>query len=196
MKDKEERLILDGLKEARKDAVKLKDAVSEITAKTQKGMTPKDAMSLPPGYLENIYSQAYQLYNTGKYSDASNMFRLLIMFNAMEAKYVMGLAACYHMMKDYVSAIQTYTLCSVLDSTNPIPHYHSSDCYIQMREYVSAMLCLELAIERAGDSPEYAKMNERALLGLEGLRKQAIEHPTEKVPESNRILRERPDFFA
>jgi type III secretion system low calcium response chaperone LcrH/SycD len=177
---------------AGKQADKFDHALGEIADKMLKqGMTPKDAMGLTSGYLENIYAQAYRLYNTGKYTEATHLFRILVMLNAMEPKYMLGLAACFHMLKEYFNAIQTYTMCSALDPQNPIPHYHSSDCFIQMKEYLSAMICLELAIERAGDKPEYAKMKERALLSLESLKKQVASAPADEEPPSFKEQQER-----
>ena len=147
----------------------------EMTDKMWKqGMSPKEAMGVSSGYLENVYAQAYRLYNTGKYGEAIHLFRILVMFNAMEPKYMLGLAACSHMLKDYADAVQQYTMCSALDPQNPIPHYHCSDCCIQMKEYLSAMLYLELTIERCGDKQEYAKMKERAQLSLESLKQQIL----------------------
>lgn len=157
------------------------DAANKMLAQ---GMTPKDAMNMSQSYLENVYAQAYRFYNTGKYSEAAHLFRLLIMFNAMEPKYMLGLAACYHMLKDYSNAIQTYTMCSALDPHNPIPQYHSSDCFIQTKEYLSAMISLELAIDRAGDKPEYTKMKERAQLSLESLKKLVTSNPIEETPST------------
>ena len=153
-------------------------AIGEMANKMMvQGLTPKDAMGVTNSYMENVYAQAYRLYNTGKYAEATHLFRILIMLNAMEPKYMLGLAACYHMMKEYYNAIHTYTLCVALDIESPIPHYHSSDCFIQMKDYLSAMVCLELAINRAGDKPEYAKMKERAQLSLESLKKQISSMP-------------------
>jgi type III secretion system low calcium response chaperone LcrH/SycD len=150
---------------------KLHKAWGEFGKKMLKqGMAPKDALGVSDSYLENVYAQAYRLYNTGKYAEAAHLFRILIMLNAMEPKYMLGLAACFHMMKEYDNAIQSYTMCTALDPQSPLPHYHSSDCFIQMKDYLSAMLCLELAIDRAGDKPEYAKLKERAQLSLEGLK--------------------------
>ncbi len=169
------------LSSAEKQGEKFDQALGDIANKMLKqGMTPKDAMGLSPTYLENIYAQAYRLYNTGKYAEAIHLFRILIMLNAMEPKYMLGLAACFHMLKEYFNAIQTYTMCGALDPHNPIPHYHSSDCFIQMKDYLSAMICLELAIERAGDKPEYAKMKERAQLSLESLKQQVASNPVEE----------------
>lgn len=180
------------LSSAEKQSEKFDNALGELTGKIlEQGMTPKDAIGLSSGYLENVYAQAYRLYNTGKYAEATHLFRILIMLNAMEPKYILGLAACFHMLKEYFNAIQTYTMCSALDPQNPIPHYHSSDCFIQMKEYLSAMICLELAIERAGDKPEYAKMKERAQLSLESLKKQAAANPADEIPPSTKELQER-----
>lgn len=155
-------------------------AFDDITNQLFKqGMLPKEAVGINNHVLENIYAQAYRLYNTGKYVEATHLFRILIMLNAVEPKYMLGLAACFHMLKEYNHAIQSYTMCSALDPKNPIPHYHTSDCYIQMQDYLSAMICLELAIDRAGDKTEYAKMKERALLTLESLKKQTS--PSEQI---------------
>lgn len=164
----------------KKQREKFDKAFGEITHKMfEEGMSAKEAMGISNTYLENVYAQAYRLYNTGKYVEATHLFRILIMLNAMEPKYLLGLAACFHMLKEYHNAIQTYTMCSALDPQNPIPHYHSSDCFIQMKDYLSAMVCLELAIDRAKDKPEYAKMKERAQMSVESLKKQITSSPLE-----------------
>lgn len=151
----------------------LEASVKELTDKMVKqGLPPKDAMGLSNQLLEGIYGQAYRLYNTGKYVDATHLFRMLILFDPYESKNVLGLAACFHMMKEYKNAIQTYTMCAILDPTNPIPHYHSSDCFIQMKDYISAIVCLEIAIKLAGEKAEYAKMKERAVLSLDSIKNQ------------------------
>ena len=160
-------------------------AIGELANKMMvQGTTPKDAMGVSHSYLENVYAQAYRLYNTGKYVEATHLFRILIMLNAMEPKYMLGLAACFHMIKEYFNAIQTYTMCIALDPQNPIPHYHTSDCFIQMKDYLSAMICLELAIDAAGDKPEYAKMKERAQMSLESLKQQIHSHPADEKTSS------------
>ena len=146
-------------------------ALGEIAGKMLKGgMSPKEAMGISGKYLENMYAQAYRLYNTGKYTEASHVFRMLIILNAMEPKYSLGLAACLHMLKEYYDAIQTYTMCTVLDPQTPLPFYHSADCFIQMKDYLSAMVCLELAIKRAESNPIYDKMKERAHMSLASLK--------------------------
>ncbi|MDP1879844.1 MAG: tetratricopeptide repeat protein, partial [Parachlamydiaceae bacterium] len=85
------------------------------------GKTPQAALEINAEILENMYAQAYRLYNTGKYKEAIHLFRMLIMMNSMEPKYALGLAACFHMLKEFKDAVQTYMLCLILDPNNPIP---------------------------------------------------------------------------
>lgn len=142
--------------------------------------SPKEALGFDNSYLENMYTRGYNLYNTGKFNDALHIFRALLMLNPTEPKYMLGIAACQHMLKEYVSAIQSYVLCSVYDPTNPLPFFHSSDCYIQMKNYVSAMICLEMAIERAKNDPQFAVLKERARLSLDRLKDQINSHAQEE----------------
>lgn len=132
----------------------------------------KDIIGLSDESSESIYSQAYLLYNTGKYNDAAELFRLLIMLNATEPKYIMGLAACFHMMKEYEGAASAYSLVSIVDPENPIPYFHSSDCYIQMGDGGSAIVSLEMAVQKAGNKPEFAMLKERAQITLQALKKE------------------------
>lgn len=132
----------------------------------------KEAMGLTDAFVEGIYGQAYRLYNTGKYKEASQLFRLLMMLNAKQPKYTLGLAACFHMLKEYKNAIQIYTVCGIVDPESPIPHYHASDCYMQMKDPVSAIIALEMAIKRAGERAEYKMLKDRALLTIDNLKKE------------------------
>ncbi len=160
------RLGTDVAKEHGKEIDKLsKDAMMQQ-------MLPKNALGLSDAMVEGLYSQAYRLYNTGKYKDASQLFRLLIMIDSSEAKFSMGLAACFHMMKEYNSAISTYALCGIIDPDSPIPHYHASDCYMQMKDPISAIISLEMAIKRAGEKPEYQSLKDRALMTIDNLKKE------------------------
>jgi type III secretion system low calcium response chaperone LcrH/SycD len=143
-----------------------------------KGGAPKEAFGLSDQAIEGIYGQAYRLYNTGKYKDASQLFRLLITLNPTEPKYTLGLAACFHMMKEYSTAAEVYTIGGVLDPQSPIPHYHASDCYLQMDDKISAIIALEMAVKRAGERAEFQQLKDRALLTIKSL-KEALTKPKE-----------------
>jgi len=74
-------------------------------------------------------------------------------------------------MKEYKSATDTYMLCSMIDGNNPLPHFHASDCYLQMKDSGSAIICLTMAISRSEGKPEFQILKDRAVLTLEALKK-------------------------
>lgn len=132
-------------------------------------ISPQQAMGMPPEVAESMYGQAYRLYTTGKYQEAAQLFRLLVMLNPTEGKYVFGLAACTHLMKEYLNAIELYTICGGLDPLSPLPSYHLSDCYIHIGDKLSALVALKIAVKRAEENPKYHQIKERALLSIETL---------------------------
>lgn len=151
-----------------------------LSEAANKGMMPKHALQLGDDTMEAIYSQAYNLYNQGRYKESSYIFRLLMLLDYMTAKYILGLAACMHRMKDYKNAANIYLLCGTIDATNPLPHFHAADCYIQLEVPTLAIFSLGLAISAAGDQPQYAIVKERASLMRAALEKQ-LKEQVEKI---------------
>lgn len=139
------------------------------------GHMPKDILNLSEREVEGFYAHAYNLYQTGRYKDAIQIFRLLIMLNAYESKYALGLAACLHMMKEYKGAIESYTLCCILDPENPIPYYHMSDCFLEIKDPFSAIVALDMAIKRAGDKPEFQMLKDRSTMTMKSLQAEVKE---------------------
>lgn len=154
---------LEGETDERK--TKLKKFAKDLT----EGVLPKDAMGLSDEYIEGMYAFGYRLYTTGKYDQAAQIFRLLVMLNPSESKFLLGLAACYHMKKDYDKASNTYMLCSVLSPMDPLPYYHISDCFVEMEDYPMAVKSLQLCIYHASARPEYETVKNRAEVSLEAL---------------------------
>jgi type III secretion system low calcium response chaperone LcrH/SycD len=141
----------------------------------KKGILPKTALKISDDTMEAIYTQAYNLYNQGKYKESSYIFRLLSLLDFTMPKYALGLAACTHRMKEYKHAANLYFLCAALDPTNPMPHYHAADCYINLGTIALAIVALTLAINAAADQKQYAVLKERATLLKNGLLAQAKE---------------------
>ncbi len=148
----------------------------------KKGKSPKEAMGFTDEMAEGIYSFGYRLYSNGKYSEAAPIFRLLILLDPTQLKYLLGMAACFHMLKEYQSAATTYSLCCIVDTNDPMAAYHASDCYLHLNEIPTAMRSLQVAIQRMGSKKEYAALKERARLNLESLsnggKLEETPHPT------------------
>lgn len=146
---------------------------ADLAAKAFKGnLSIKTLAGVSDEKEEAIYGQAYLLYNTGRYREAAEIFRVLITVNSTEPKYMVGLAACFHMLKEYDAAISTYMICTFLDPQNPLPHFHLSDCYLQLNDTLSAKVALKEAINRAGDKPQFKTLKERSEITLAGLEKE------------------------
>lgn len=137
----------------------------------QENMLPKDAMGLSDDVLEGIYGHAYNMYSTGKYDEASMLFRMLMLLNPLDSKFTLGLAACCHMMDNFEAAIGLYQMLFTLDPLNPIPHYHLADCYVQIEAMDGAQHELDTAIELCGKNKEYESIKDRSRMMLEKLKK-------------------------
>lgn len=127
-----------------------------------KGIPAKDVLQMPPEMIETLYSHAYNMYNQGKYDEAEHLFRFLMLLDPQEAKYAFGQAAVVHMKKDFEQAAKMYYLVTMLNPDDPMPHYHASDCYMQLRDLGSALLSLEYAIDISGKNPKYAPLVQKA----------------------------------
>lgn len=143
-----------------------------------KGKLPKVALKFTDEKIETIYAEGYRLYNAGKYYEAFNVFRLLVFLDPTQARFAMGMASSAHMMKDYEAAVKLYMVCGVIDASDPLPHFHASDCLLQMNDKVGALMSLEMAVARAGTKPQYQIMKDRALLTIDSLKKEIL--PTQE----------------
>lgn len=152
---------------------KAEDTLKEVLESAlKKGIMPKTAMKIDDQTMEAVYTQAYNLYNQGKYKEASYLFRFLMLLDFTTPKYILGLAACAHRQKEYTNAANLYLLCAALDPKNPLPHFHSADCYIQLNAPAIASFSLGMAIRAAGDQAQYAIIKERAMLMQKALDQQ------------------------
>ncbi|QLH36287.1 MAG: SycD/LcrH family type III secretion system chaperone [Parachlamydiaceae bacterium] len=130
---------------------------------------PKDIFNLTTQQVEGVYARAYNFYQVGRYSEAAQIFRVLMMLNGSETKYVLGLAACFQMLKEYKDAADIYTFCTLIDPQNPIPYYHMSDCFMNLKDIPSAKVALKMAIQKAGEKAEYQILKDRSILTLQHL---------------------------
>lgn len=148
--------------------------------------------------IEEFYNIAYNMYRSGNYKDAVPILHLLMMGRPSEYKYVFALAACYHMLKQYETAVSYYVLCAVLDPKNPTPHYHEADCWTHLQEPSGTYLALYTGIQKAAASPKYyklldrmtsmqnqlkAELEEKANLGVTDFRGQAGKEEMGKLQE-------------
>lgn len=150
-------------------ATQIKETLTMIFEALKRGVMPKKALGMSEDTVEALYTQAYTLYNQGKYNDAAYIFVVLMMLDPTVPKHVIGCAACFHRMGKYEKAAQLYILCSALDAPNPLPYFHAADCYIKLKALPVADMCLKNAIERCGKEQQHALVRERAELMLKAV---------------------------
>ena len=68
----------------------------------------------------------------------------------------------------YQGALLAYMMAILTDMENPIAHYHSATCYVELDDFKSAESSLKSAIDCAGDRPEFAGIkSQKVLIALE-----------------------------
>ncbi|WP_257266651.1 SycD/LcrH family type III secretion system chaperone [Endozoicomonas sp. ONNA2] len=134
------------------------------------GGTFKDLKNMSDDAMEAIYSVAYNLYQGGKYEEATKVFQFLCFYDHFNRKYFLGLGACQQMLKQYDSAIEIFSFATLLDSDDPRPMMYIGDCHMAKGDRENARISYETSIDWANDSPEYAKDLARAKNMLENLK--------------------------
>jgi type III secretion system low calcium response chaperone LcrH/SycD len=133
-----------------------------------------------PARLEQFYDHGYMLYKFGRYNEAHPYFHMLTLADPENGKYLMASAACYHMLKDYASAIQLYSMTMFFEPDNPLPLYHMADCYIKIFQAFNALISLEMAIEKCVN-PKFHSLKDRMKMMVNRLGNEL----KEKVKESS-----------
>lgn len=112
-----------------------------------KSETLQIAFNILDNEMEEIYAEAYGLYQREEYRAASNGFRFLIILNPYRPRYWIGLGACLQLLQRYEKALQAYAIVTLLDSKNPAPHLYASEVYKLMGDEKEAAIALQLAKE-------------------------------------------------
>ncbi len=98
---------------------------------------------ISPAELEAVYSLGFNYYRTGKYDEASKIFRFLVIFDHLNAKYWLALGAVQQVQKDYQNAITSYAYSSFLDLHNPKPQFHAAECFLALGDRDNASSALQ-----------------------------------------------------
>lgn len=153
------------------DAIKKKTTESLIKM-YEEGLWPKEAMGIPQQLLDTIYEYGYRMFQSGKYKDALDCFKLLRQLDPPVFRYHFAVAASYHYLKQYPDAAGNYLFCTFMEPRNPIPYFHLYDCYIKQDALEPALEALNNVIQRSGDRPQFAQLKERSLLEKQRLEKE------------------------
>lgn len=138
--------------------------VEEIPLLIQSGILSKEGLGYSEKDIEKIYTKAKHYYDSGIYKEARGLFSFLCLIDRSTPGYLYGLAATAMMMNDLDIAIEAYLNYAGIVKSDPYPYYYASLCYEKKRDTLSALICLQTVVLRAGDQPQYQALKNRALM--------------------------------
>jgi type III secretion system low calcium response chaperone LcrH/SycD len=121
-------------------AEELDNEIKDVAKKLfQDGATLGELKGITPRELNAVYQMGLGFYNTGRYDDAEKVFRFLVLFDHLNARYWTGLGAVFQVKKNYADAITAYGYASFLDLKNPKPQYLAAECFLALGDKTNAL---------------------------------------------------------
>ena len=125
-----------------------------LSAKIKKATPLYRHKSIKESSMEDIYSCAYNLYNSKKYEQALILFQGMAIYNHIDKRAWMGVGACNQMLQQYNKAIPAYFYTTLLDPDDPLPLFYSVECHLALKNYPQARAALEAIKPILEDKPE------------------------------------------
>ncbi|EST57577.1 type III secretion system translocator chaperone SicA [Proteus cibi] len=139
---------------------------SYIVSIVQNGTSLKDESSIPEGFMEGIYSFAYDFYQKGKLDEAEAIFKFLCLYDFYNVDYIMGLAAVNQLKKQYQAAVDLYALAYLNADKDYRPVFYAGQCNLSLGEKEKAKYCFHQVAENINDEA----IKEKAMVYLESLK--------------------------
>lgn len=119
---------------------------------------------LPPASFTHedislLYSLGVNLYDHSQYEDAKIVFQRLVLAQSHEARFWIALGASLQMLKSYEEALTAWAMASLIEDSNPVPHFHAAECLFSVHQYDEAHKALQEAKQRVqGHEPLVKKI--------------------------------------
>lgn len=129
----------------------LDQLASYIVSIAQNGASLKDENAIPEGFMEGIYSFAYDFYQKGKLDEAEAIFKFLCLYDFYNVDYIMGLAAVKQLKKQYQAAIDLYALAYLNAKNDYRPVFYAGQCNLSLGEKEKAKYCFDQVSKNISD---------------------------------------------
>jgi type III secretion system low calcium response chaperone LcrH/SycD len=106
----------------------------------------KSAAGIGNQEMEAIYAVAYNHFNSGKLDKASDLFKLLCLYDHTEPRWFTGLGTIRQAARDYQGAVEAYSVATLLDMDDPRPQTQAGYCLMALERWPEAESALEGAI--------------------------------------------------
>jgi type III secretion system low calcium response chaperone LcrH/SycD len=98
--------------------------------------------------VETVYLYAYSHYNSGHWTEAADIFRLLCTRRPLEGRFWFGLGAALQEGGSYRDALHSWAMAALLEKQDPYPHFHAAECYFSIGEEHEGAKALNEAVLR------------------------------------------------
>ena len=97
---------------------------------------------------EAFYLYAYTHYNSGHWTEAADVFRLLCTRRPLDSRFWFGLGAALQEGGSYFDALYAWAMVSLLKKEDPYSHFHAAECYFSLDDQKEAAKALQEAVSR------------------------------------------------
>lgn len=116
------------------------------------GVTLGSYFKFTESEYEAVYALGHSLYMQEQYIAASKYFAFLVAHIQTEKRYVNALASSLQMLERHEEAVQYYCMASIMDIEDPLPTFHTAECFMAMQQYEAAEEALTLILQQATDA--------------------------------------------
>ncbi|ADI38097.1 type III secretion specific chlamydia chaperone 3 [Waddlia chondrophila 2032/99] len=128
-----------------------------------KGRSAQEILEFSDETMAKFYHAAYHLLEHEKYTDAADAFLFLVTLNPKNPEFWLGLGMSTQMCGNFEDAIDAYEMVAFYKPDDPVPYFYLAKCLFAVNERENALQALDLAVEYASDSAEFADLKKQAI---------------------------------
>lgn len=99
--------------------------------------------------LYMLYNLGHRLYQVDDYQNAEKIFKRLILAKPYEMNHWRALASVQQMQKRHYDSLVSWSMCCLLEETNPLFHYWAALCLYELGETTQAIDAMKTALAYA-----------------------------------------------
>jgi len=148
----------------------------------------KENLGITDKQIVQMYEKGKKLYDAGKYKDAETVFSTLLVVDKKNPAYLYGLASCAMMLKNDLIAVDSFLKYANFVPSDPMPHFYISRIYEKKNDLASTLIALEMAINSAGNQPQYQAVKNRAQMSVATISKVLAEkEKADKATKNSKV---------
>ncbi|ARP89624.1 CesD/SycD/LcrH family type III secretion system chaperone [Bordetella genomosp. 9] len=122
---------------------------------------------------EGLYAVAYETFQKRQYEKARVLFSQLVVYDHMDSRFIMGLAATLHKLERFEEALRMYAIVAMMKIDDPVPFMMSGDAQLALGRSEDAMESYALAMS-ACLGAAHETVRERCMRRMEQAKENAL----------------------